>query len=244
MDCPTCDKTLRTRSGVRQHHSKVHDDPLPNRTCRGCDENFYDPKSRREYCDECNPNAGSNNGNWKGGKQAATCRICDDRFDYYPSDKDGTYCPDCVEEADGLLPENPARPAERVSTRCEHCERELEVRQERIDGNSYGVFCSSSCYARWLSIHIVAENHHQWKGGTLNYGSGWWETRRNALKRDGYQCRRCGIAAEELGQNPDVHHVTPVREFENPEEAHSLANVVSLCRSCHRIVEEGGSHPS
>jgi hypothetical protein len=65
MDCPTCGTSLSTRQGMRQHHTKMHGEPLPNRTCTGCDERFYDPKARREYCGDCNPNAGSNNGNWK-----------------------------------------------------------------------------------------------------------------------------------------------------------------------------------
>jgi 5-methylcytosine-specific restriction endonuclease McrA len=47
------------------------------------------------------------------------------------------------------------------------------------------------------------------------------------------------LTAEELGQEPDVHHRTPVRSFDIPEDAHSLDNVVTLCRSCHRNVEEG-----
>ena len=239
MNCPTCDKSLRTESGVRKHHANVHGKSLPNRTCADCETEFYDSKSRRTYCDNCNPNAGSNNGNWKGGPETAHCQACGAAFEYYPSDKKGTYCPTCVAEADGLLPENPMRPAELEGTQCEHCRCDLRVHPYRLDGNSYGVFCSSSCYGEWLSVHIVAETHHQWEGGTLNYGSGWWPVRREALRRDEYECLRCGATAEELGRNPDVHHIVPVREFADVEEAHALANVVSLCRSCHRTVEEG-----
>ncbi|MFU8870248.1 HNH endonuclease, partial [Natronococcus sp.] len=48
-----------------------------------------------------------------------------------------------------------------------------------------------------------------------------------------------------LDRNPDVHHVRPVRSFENAEDAHTLDNVVTLCRSCHRRVEAGSiSAPS
>nr|WP_240943039.1 HNH endonuclease [Haloferax alexandrinus] len=42
-----------------------------------------------------------------------------------------------------------------------------------------------------------------------------------------------------MGQNPDVHHLNRVRDFDDPSNAHTLSNVVSLCRSCHRLVESG-----
>ena len=42
-----------------------------------------------------------------------------------------------------------------------------------------------------------------------------------------------------MGREPDVHHITPVRDFEDPQDAHRLDNVVCLCRSCHRLAEIG-----
>lgn len=240
MDCPTCSRSVRTESGLRQHHSKVHGESLPNRTCADCGVEFYDPKSQRKYCDNCNPNAGKNNGNWSDSRETAVCRICETRFDYYPSNKQGVYCSRCVEQAVGLLPKNPARPA-RITTNCEQCGSILRIHEWRRARNSYRVFCSSACYGQWLSENIVGENHHQWKGGSLDYGTGWWKARREALERDDYRCVRCEKTADELEQNPDVHHIKPVREFENPEEAHTLTNLVSLCRSCHCLVESDTS---
>ncbi|WP_394342375.1 HNH endonuclease [Salinigranum rubrum] len=67
-------------------------------------------------------------------------------------------------------------------------------------------------------------------------------------RRDGYQCVHCGIAREELGRNPDVHHLIPVRWYIESdqftrEDAHFLDNVVSLCSSCHRTAEFGKISP-
>ncbi len=103
MDCPTCGKSLATEQGMRQHHTKVHGDPLPNRTCKGCDSEFYDPKSRRRFCEECNPNGKENNGNWNGGKEVSLCKRCSSTFEYYPSNKPGIYCPNCVANSDTFL---------------------------------------------------------------------------------------------------------------------------------------------
>lgn len=239
MDCPTCGKSLATEQGMRQHHTKVHGKSLPNRTCKGCGTEFYDSKSRRAYCDDCDPNAGAHNGNWSDATETATCDRCGGSFSYYPSNKDGTYCSDCVEDADGLLPENPSEPGERISVRCEHCGTDLTVVPSRAADQRYGVFCTLECYGEWLSEHVVGSDHHQWEGGAFDYGQRWWRIRRRALERDGYECQHCGADRDELGRNPDVHHIEPVRSFDRLEDAHTMDNVVTLCRSCHRRAEEG-----
>lgn len=239
MDCPTCGKSLSTERGVRQHHTKVHGDPLPNRTCSGCGTEFYDPKARLEFCDDCNPNGGEHNGNWKGRKETASCTCCGSRFEYYPSDKPGVYCSDCVDDAQGLLPDNPSTKEERVVVDCAACGAELEVRPARLDEQERGFFCTLDCYGDWLSEHIVGPAHHQWEGGPIDYGRTWWRIRRHALERDDYECQHCGAEKADLGRNPDVHHVRPVRSFDDSEAAHTMANVITLCRPCHRRAEDG-----
>lgn len=61
-------------------------------------------------------------------------------------------------------------------------------------------------------------------------------TKRLVLERDEFSCRRCGASKEDLRRNPDVYHRVPVRTFENPDDAHTLDNVVSLCPACHTQV--------
>ncbi|MEY7847986.1 HNH endonuclease [Natrarchaeobius sp. A-rgal3] len=239
MDCPTCGKSLSSERGMRQHHTKVHGEPLPNRTCNGCGDEFYDQKARLEYCDDCNPNAGEHNGNWRDAKETTTCESCGDSFSYYPSDKDGVYCSECVEEAIGLLPENPSEKAERIIVECECCGADLEVRPAKAEKRERGCFCTLECYGEWLSEHVVGPDHHQWAGGAIEYGQEWWRVRRQALERDGYECQHCGADADDLGRNPDVHHLEPVRSFDRPADAHTMDNVVTLCRSCHRRAESG-----
>jgi hypothetical protein len=46
IDCPTCGKSLTTEQGMGQHHTKAHGDPVPNRTCKGRETDFYGPKAR------------------------------------------------------------------------------------------------------------------------------------------------------------------------------------------------------
>lgn len=217
----------------------MRNEPSPNRTCKDCGTDFYDPKSRLKFCDDCDSKAGANNGNWKNAKENTQCEHCGGTFEYYPSNKDGVYCPDCVSEADGLLPEETNEMIERIVTNCRYCQAEIRVLPSRAEKQKRGFFCDLSCYGAWLSENIVGERHHQWEGGQIPYGELWWEIRRQALNRDDYTCQHCLKTADELGKNPDVHHIRPVREFADPERAHSMSNVISLCRSCHQKVEAG-----
>lgn len=221
------------------HHTRVHDERLPNRTCKGCNRDFYDAKAQRKYCPDCNPNAGEHNGNWKDAKESAECRVCETRFEYYPSDKEGIYCVQCIADVNGGVPERPDLRVERVSVTCRHCDTQMEVLPSRLRGQTYGVFCDLDCYGDWLSETFVGERHHQWEGGTFPYGEDWWPTRRQALIRDEYTCQICGAGQKALGRKPVVHHIKRVRDFAHPTDAHYLENVISLCRSCHRLVEEG-----
>ncbi|HNK64415.1 MAG TPA: DUF1998 domain-containing protein, partial [Anaerolineales bacterium] len=63
-------------------------------------------------------------------------------------------------------------------------------------------------------------------------------------KRDQFKCQVCGAA--ESGREHDVHHKTPFRAFmhgnmqgqEARAQANRLENLVTLCHSCHRKVEQ------
>jgi 5-methylcytosine-specific restriction endonuclease McrA len=105
--------------------------------------------------------------------------------------------------------------------------------------------CGHACRRQWLSDSFTGIGHPNWKGGgNGSYGKGWNSVRRNALERDGYQCVICDSSKAEIGRNPDVHHIVPVRSFiesaeHTREDAHFLDNVVSLCISCHRKADFG-----
>lgn len=237
--CPTCGDKFSSTREMREHRSTEHDEPEPNLKCVGCDSEFYDSQSRRKFCWDCDPNAGKNNGNWKDAREQTRCKVCDAEFTYYPSNKKGVYCSDCVDSADGLLPEQYPKRIDRIKKECLHCGSDIEVLPSQIEKQKRGFFCDLDCYGNWLSENVVGPEHRQWRGGGINYGDGWWEVRRKALERDNYRCQVCGASADDLGRNPDVHHIDPVREFDMPTEAPTIDNVVSLCRSCHRNVEAG-----
>lgn len=86
---------------------------------------------------------------------------------------------------------------------------------------------------------LAGEDNPNWKGGyEPYYGPGWPRKRRAARDRDDYQCQSCGMPESEHvevhGAQLSVHHIQPRRKFDDPSEANELANLVTLCMSCHK----------
>ncbi len=102
FECPTCKSAFDTRRGLGVHHSLVHDEQLPNRECANCGEEFYSSYAKKYCTKECYYENVSfeneENPNYRGGKKSTECEICGAEFEYYPSEKKGLYCSDCVED--------------------------------------------------------------------------------------------------------------------------------------------------
>jgi len=71
----------------------------------------------------------------------------------------------------------------------------------------------------------------------MDYGPEWEAIRRAVRSRDGYRCRVCGVP-ELPGHAHDVHHLRPLRTFRDRAEAHAPENLITVCRRCHRRLEE------
>lgn len=84
----------------------------------------------------------------------------------------------------------------------------------------------------WCAKHDPWEERPAWSGSASSEhrSSGWeWgRLRRRALRRDSYLCRKCGSPATE------VDHIVPVAECVRQRvNADDMANLQSLCTSCH-----------
>jgi DEAD/DEAH box helicase domain-containing protein len=93
----------------------------------------------------------------------------------------------------------------------------------------------------WLSLSepvieaLRAEG--AWTNDPNDYGPGWARIRDAVRKRDGYRCQVCG-APETGSRQHDVHHKIPFRAFTSATDANRPENLVTLCPSCHRKVEQ------
>lgn len=173
------------------------------------------------------------------------CDNCGFPFSYYPSEKRGRFCSDCIDEVHwggcgghGPGKENPNWNRKEVT--CDYCRTAILRTPSSLEGKR-NVFCNEECRRKWDSEVRVGERHHNYIEGRHrgSYGLGWSQAKRKALERDNYKCQSCGDGVEEIGRNPDVHHIEPVEAFDDISDAHFLDNLVCLCPSCHRNVEEG-----
>jgi 5-methylcytosine-specific restriction endonuclease McrA len=149
-----------------------------------------------------------------------TCRSCGKQF--YDDESKRTYCDACDPPTIPSGKDNPNWKGGKPEKRCDYCSETYRTYRDNR-------FCSRGCYssARRKPTAKVVGFHP-----TLSI-------RRQARERDNHACRSCGTTRDDLGQEPDVHHIVPVRDHDEPEQAHKLDNVICLCRGCHRKVEVG-----
>lgn len=132
--------------------------------------------------------------------------------------------------------------------------REAYVEDER---STYDIAdelgCVPSAVFNWLNRHDIetrnvgsqpGELHHRWKGGfEPYYGADWSDIRESVLQRDGHRCTECGMSETvhqgEYGYSLHVHHIEPIREFDHPEDANTMDNLITLCHACHMAAESG-----
>jgi DNA-directed RNA polymerase subunit RPC12/RpoP len=109
---------------------------------------------------------------------------------------------------------------------CDWCGEEFKDYQAQRERHSTD-FCS------WVCFQEYREENSE---GRPYYGPNWMEVRDRIKERDGV-CQICG----EDGSSSilDVHHIEPLRSFDNPEDANHEDNLVLLCRQHHKQVELG-----
>lgn len=149
----------------------------------------------------------------------------------------------------------------RTEVTCDACGNVVEKKDSNIEGHDKH-FCDINCKAKWDSKRFSGSNHPRsgvhvsqevkekisqslsgsnnplWKEGKKrNYGVSWHEAREKRISKDDFTCQSCGMTRKEhkkqYGADLHVHHITPLREFNEDEEPHKINNLVTLCMACH-----------
>ncbi|PWB50916.1 MAG: ATP-dependent helicase [Anaerolineales bacterium] len=74
-----------------------------------------------------------------------------------------------------------------------------------------------------------------WSNAPNDYGPSWPKMRDLARARDGFRCQVCGLPEGDKAHH--IHHKVPFRMFDTAEQANQLANLITVCNSCHRKIE-------
>jgi len=206
--------------------------------CEYCGDEFWAQSDSRKYCSRsCSGKSrtGEDAANWQGGKTFKyNCDHCGSSIEVKESNShlDNHYCDEKCLAADR---------SKNVRVTCKHCKQPYLVSPHRVSRTK---FCSNQCLWDWRSENYTGPSHPRWKEDSSKsayYGRNWIEQREDALERDSHKCQRCGISSdssiEKFGIDLHAHHITPLRKFDDKKEANRLQNLVSLCPSCHHIVE-------
>jgi 5-methylcytosine-specific restriction endonuclease McrA len=199
----------------------------------GCDEEFDSSRALSVHESWCKDNRGDM-------RKDYNCEECGSPFESYESKDAGSgvnnkfcsrKCKDKSQESGGRFVD------------CNWCSSDVWKSPSQFGESSDGYsinnhFCDKSCEQSWKREHWRGEDHPSWSGGSPTHrGASWPEMRRKAIDRDGYKCKVCDMSREEhynkYGQDLDVHHKIPVKEFEQVDDANYLINLVTTCRSCH-----------
>jgi 5-methylcytosine-specific restriction endonuclease McrA len=247
--CPTCGKSdFKNRKYMKIHHANAHGESIKGKLieCDECATTFRKEQSKikdseHDFCShDCYASFRSDaltsekNPCYRGGKSTYTCENCGKEFNRYDSQAVGDRQV-CSEECQFELytGESHEEQKQRVEVECGHCGNVVEKRLSRIN-RVKTAYCGKECADKGHS----GEKHPNYKTGThKDYKGKWKKQRKKARKRDDYKCQRCGVREDNLERQLDVHHKIPYRTFDDPVEANKLANLVSLCKRCHGVVE-------
>ena len=204
--CDACGSVHDTQTGLSIHESKVHGGPVDGegKDCPGCERSYSCQRGLIEHL--------------SGKNSCGAGYECDECGRTHPTQRGLSHH---KKETHGI--------ETRPEISCTICGE-----KRRVDPNYLKKadkhFCSNKCWTEWAQENRSGEDNPMWKGGgVLYYGTKWEEKREMALERDDYTCQGCGC-----NENLHVHHIRPLRTFEDDENPHRLNNLVTLCRSCHK----------
>lgn len=181
-----------------------------------------------------------------GPKITVECSNCGSPIEKIPSlanSRENHFCDyDCHAEwmGENQVGEDNPNWKEPAEMDCEWCGESFQF-EEKYESERR--FCSLDCSNQWKSSSMQGEDHHNWTGGShyWYYGSNWEEKKQEVHERDTV-CRVCGHDGSK--RRLEVHHITPIRTFEIPENGNTLENLILLCSYCHGEVESGKQeHP-
>lgn len=259
-ECPAdgCSYTSDSEHGAKIHYGRSHEGTIGGveYECAYCGATNRKPKSavdrsERLFCPDkesdcrakwlAETQTGEDAPNWRGGWVEVECAWCGEtkETEAYRLDRsERFFCGDdgscrAAWRAKNWAGENgPNWRGGEVEVECVHCGGTKEVKAAIAELSDYHLH--GGCKGPYYAEQYGGEDTPNWRGGfDYNYGHTWERQRAKALERDGHECVVCGKGENELGREPDVHHIIRKDDFDDLEAAHELDNLVTLCRTHH-----------
>jgi len=208
--CAVCGSEHNSQRGLSIHESKKHGGPVDNSgiECPGCDRSFSCQRGVIAHLTGKNSCGGG-----------YECSVCGRT---HPTERGLNYHKKETHDIDT-----------RPKIACSICGDERRVDHNYAKKDIEDHLCSNECWSEWAAENRTGPGNPTWKGGkVLYYGTNWKNRRLDALERDNHTCQACGQE-----DNLHVHHIRPLRTFDDGEKPHRLRNLVTLCRSCHKTWE-------
>jgi 5-methylcytosine-specific restriction endonuclease McrA len=206
-DCPSCDDSLETYKGLKTHHYHKHGESIAGEpvNCSYCGDELSRRKNVAERQEHFFCNRKDCQAKWNK-------ELSKEEHGSWNGGKEDLVCDWCDDDFS------------RKSSESSYHDKS---------------FCKKQCYFEWKrENHPTGEDNWAWNGGHADYyGSNWTQKRQETLERDDFCCQVCDMTRDEhyekYGKDLDVHHKIPIDEFDEPEDANYLINLVTTCRSCH-----------
>ena len=111
-----------------------------------------------------------------------------------------------------------------------------EETKRKISEANYKRYADNLELRKELSEKSKGQNNPNWNGGhsperqSAYARSAWKELAKSILKRDNYQCQKCG------GRSEIVHHRRQWSKY--PEYRFTPSNLITLCKNCHKEIHK------
>lgn len=213
--CRTCGEEFKNNSNL-YHHYRNHRNDCSGYGCPTCEKDHFTGEAGVKHHHAVEHNESLR-------LVTVSCENCGESVKKEPhhvENTDNQYCSkEC--QADYLR--------ESITVECENCGEKYT----QSPPSKAGRFCSKEC----ATMYLRGERHPSYRNSPDSYGDRWFPQRRKARERDDYECRVCGKDKSDIGIHPHVHHIVPVRDFEDPNDAHDLDNLITLCPKHHAMYE-------
>lgn len=184
--------------------------------CDNCHKEFRRFKSQlvggRQFCSRTCANEGKTICIFE-------CEVCHKVF--HKSQKKGVKARFCSQKCRGIgLTGKP-------NWRCHNCGKDIHVTPYLLlDGANR--YCSWDCKVNGETYKLGEQPKYSHYYGLRN----WQKIRKEIIERDNYFCQKCGVKPKEISKL-QVHHIKRRRLGGTDDPS----NLVTLCFSCHKLME-------